>query len=148
MPDLRTSAVNQQLDSQYKIETSVKYGADALIILESRGGAGPSARNPDYSKQLFRILQVLQKSGCIIPRIELLSTVAIKNLKDLKLDLHYPILLYGESTIDDVRKMIQSAQQSKGQEPEATGGNGTKRIGIYVKTGPIIAAAGLKAVLD
>ena len=94
------------------------------------------------------ILQVLQKSGCIIPRIELLSRVAINNLKDLKLDLHYPILLYGESTIDDVRKMIQSAQQSKGQEPGATGGNGTKRIGIYVKTGPTIAAAGLKAVLD
>ena len=89
-----------------------------------------------------------KKSGCIIPCIELLSTVAIKNLKDLKLDLPYPILLYGESTIDDVRKMIQSAQQSKGQEPGATGGNGTKRIGIYVKTGPIIAAAGLSAVLD
>ena len=71
MPDLRTSAVTQQLDSQYKIETSVKYGADVLIILESRGGTGPSARNPDYSKQLFRILQVLQKSGCIIPCIEL-----------------------------------------------------------------------------
>ena len=146
--------MTQQLDSQYKIETSVKYGADALIILESRGGTGLSARNPDYSKQLFRILQVLQKSGCIIPCIELLSTVAIKNLKDLKdlkdlkLDLHYPILLYGESAIDDVRKMIQSAQQSKGQEPGATGGNGTKRIGIYVKTGPIIAAAGLSAVLD
>ena len=140
--------MTQQLDSHYKIEIASKYGANVLIILESRGGARLKSRNPDYSKQLFRILRVLQKSGCIILRIDLLSKVAIKNLKDLKLDLPYPILLDGENTIDNVRKMIQFAQQTKGQRPGATGGNGTKRIGIYIKTGPIIAVAGLKAVLD
>ena len=34
-----------------------------------------------------------------------------------------------------------------GQKPGASGGNGTKRIGIYVKVGPIIAVKGIEALL-
>ena len=140
--------MNAPLNSHYKIEISSKYGATVLIILESRGGTGPSARNPEYAKQLLRILEILKINECDILGIDLLSTVAIKNLKNLLLELTYPILLNQSVSLEHVRKMIQSAQTKKGQRIGAKGGNSTKRIGIYVRTGPIISAVGIKAVLD
>ncbi len=135
------------LDSHFDISLSDHDGADVLITLSSRGGAGEKARNPDYAKQLDRILQILQKTKCTIVRIDLLSTVAVRNLADLELALPYPIDLNGEISIEEVRKMIQHAQVKKGQRPGATGGNSTKRIGMHIKTGPQISIAGMRAVL-
>jgi len=135
------------LNSHFEIELSDQEEADVLIILSSRGGAGEKARNPDYAKQLARILKEIQKSGSIITKVDLLSTVAIANLADLALDLPYPIRLEPETPIEDVRKMIQNAQLLKGQKHGASGGNSTKRIGIHVKTGPNVAVAGMKAIL-
>ena len=125
------------LDSHFDISHSDHDGADVLITLSSRGGAGEKARNPDYAKQLDRILQILQKTN---------STI-VRNLADLELALPYPIDLNGEISIEEVRKMIQHAQVKKGQRPGATGGNSTKRIGIHIKTGPPISIAGMRAVL-
>jgi hypothetical protein len=136
------------LNSHFEIALSDHDDADLLIILSSRGGTGEKARNPDYAKQLARILLNLQTRNCTIIRVDLLSTVAIKSLVNLALDLPCPIDLNGEIPIEEVRKMIQNAQLVKGQKPGASGGNSTKRIGIHVKTGPLIAIAGMRAVLD
>ena len=90
--------MTKNLNSNFKIVQTGKHSADVLIILESRGGTGANARNPDYSKQLSRILHILEKNSCIITRIDLMSQVAINTLKDPKLKLDYPIVLAKHSS--------------------------------------------------
>ncbi len=138
----------KKLNSNFKIVQTGKHSADVLIILESRGGAGMNARNPDYVKQLSRILRILKKNSCIITRVDLMSQVAINTLKDPKLKLDYPIVLVKRSSIEVLRKEIQSAQKSVGQRPGAMGGNSTKRIGIFVKVGPKLALMGMQVALS
>ena len=138
----------KKLNSNFKIVQTRKHSADVLIILESRGGAGANARNPDYAKQLSRILRIIKKNSCVITRVNLMSTHAINTLKDPKLKLDYPIVLSKRSSIEVLRKEIQSAQKSVGQRPGAMGGNGTKRIGIFIKVGPKLALKGMQAVLS
>ena len=137
-----------ELDSNFRILQTGKHSAEVLIILESRGGTGANARNPDYSKQLSRILHILKKNSCIITRIDLMSQVAINTLKDPKLKLDYPIVLAKRSSIEVLRKEIQSAQKTLGQRPGSTGGNSTKRIGIFVKAGPKLALMGMQEALS
>ena len=76
-----------------------------------------------------------------------MSQVAINTLKDPKLKLAYPIVLAKCSSIEILRKEIQSAQKSVGQRPGAMGGNSTKRIGIFVKVGPKLALLGVQKAL-
>ena len=137
----------QQLNSNYKVLQADKYSSDVLIVLESRGGASHNARNPDYSKQLSRILRMLKKASCTIARIDLMSTVAQNTLKDPKLNLPYPIKMSNCQSVETLRKEIQRAQMTVGQKPGASGGNGTKRIGIYVKVGPTVVVKGVEALL-
>ena len=137
-----------ELNSNFKIVQTGKHSADVLIILESRGGTGANARNPDYSKQLSRILHILKKNSCIITRIDLMSQVAINTLKDPKLKLDYPIVLAKRSSIEVLRKEIQATQKTVGQRPGSTGGNSTKRIGIFVKAGPKLALMGMQEALS
>lgn len=138
-----------RLNSKYTVIGSAQYGSDVLVILESRGGkkTGPSARNPDYSKQLSRILRVLKKHECQIVRIELLSKVAFKRAGRRKLALKYPIQMSGVASIEDLRKDIQSAQRNLVQKPGASGGNTTKRIGIWIKVSFNVPSIGLAALL-
>jgi hypothetical protein len=139
--------MTQPLNSNYKVLQADKYSADVLIVLESRGGASHNARNPDYSKQLSRILRMLKKTSCTITRIDLMSTVAQNTLKDPKLNLTYPIKLSDCQSVETLRKEIQRAQMTIGQKPGASGGNGTKRIGVYVKVGPTVVVKGVEALL-
>jgi hypothetical protein len=138
-----------RLNSKYTVIGNAQYGADVKVILESRGGrkSGPSARNPDYSKQLSRILRKLKRYECQIVRIEVLSKVAFKRGARRKLALKYPIPLSQVSSIEDLRKDIQAAQRSLVQKPGASGGNTTKRIGIWIKVGFNVPAIGLAALL-
>ena len=145
---LTSKVMVDELNSNFKIVQTGKHSADVLIILESRGGTGANARNPDYSKQLSRILHILKKNSCIITRIDLMSQVAINTLKDPKLKLDYPIVLAKRSSIEVLRKEIQSAQKTVGQRPGSTGGNSTKRIGIFVEVGPKLALLGMQKALN
>ena len=77
-----------------------------------------------------------------------MSQVAINTLKDPKLKLDYPIVLVKHSSIEVLRKEIQYAQKSIGQRPGAKGGNGTKRIGIFIKVGPKLALMGMQVALS
>ncbi len=138
----------KKLNSNFRIIQTNKHSAEVLIILESRGGTGLNARNPDYAKQLSRILRILKKNSCAITRIDLMSQVAINTLKDPRLKLAYPIVLAKRSSIEILRKEIQFAQKSVGRRPGAKGGNGTKRIGIFVKVGPKLALLGMQEALS
>ena len=145
---LESKYMVKKLNSNFKIVQTGKHSAEVLIVLESRGGTGVTARNPDYAKQLSRLLRILKTNSCIITRIDLMSQVAIKTLKDPKLKLDYPIVLAKRSSIEVLRKEIQSAQISVGQRPGALGGNSTKCIGIFVKIGPKLALKGMQVVLS
>ena len=140
--------MSKKLNSNFRIIQTSRHSAEVLIILESRGGTGANARNPDYATQLSRILRILKKNSCVITRVDLMSQVAINTLKDPKLKLDYPIVLAKHSSIETLRKEIQSAQKSVGQRPGAMGGNSTKRIGIFVKIGPKLALKGMALVLS
>jgi len=138
-----------KLNSKFTVTAASQYGADSLIVLDSRGGrkTGPSARNPDYSKQLSRILRILKTHDCVIVRIEVVSTVALQRGANRKLALRYPIRMTKVASIDKLRNDIQAAQRSLVQRPGASGGNTTKRIGIWIKAGPRVPAIGLSAIL-
>lgn len=138
-----------KLNSKFTVTAASQYGADSLIVLDSRGGrkTGPSARNPDYSKQLSRILRTLKAHDCVIVRIEVVSTVALQRGANRKLALKYPIRMANVASIDKLRNDIQAAQRSLVQRPGASGGNTTKRIGIWIKVGPLIPSLGLKHLL-
>lgn len=138
-----------QINSRYTITPSRDYGADSLIILESRGGlkSGKTARNPDYSLQLTRILRMLKANQCTITRIEVLSTAALRTKAARKLKLQFPIKLSNIKSVEALRKNVQSAQRTVSQRQGASGGNSTKRIGIWVRSGPSVPAVGLKMLL-
>jgi len=139
-----------KLNSKFTVTAASQYGADSLIVLDSRGGrkTGPSARNPDYSKQLSRILRTLKTHDCVIVRIEVVSTVALQRGTNRKLALKYPIRMANVASIDKLRNDIQAAQRSLVQRPGASGGNTTKRIGIWIKVGPLVPSLGLKHLLS
>lgn len=138
-----------KLNSKFTVTAASQYGADSLIVLDSRGGrkTGPSARNPDYSKQLSRILRTLKTHDCVIVRIEVVSTVALQRGANRKLDLKYPIRMTKVASIDKLRNEIQAAQRSLVQRPGASGGNTTKRIGIWVEVGRHVPTIGLMSLL-
>jgi len=138
-----------KLNSKFTVTAASQYGADSLIVLDSRGGRknGPSARNPDYSKQLSRILRTLKAHDCVIVRIEVVSSVALQRGANRKLALKYPIRMTNVASIDKLRNDIQAAQRSLVQRPGASGGNTTKRIGIWIKVGPLVPSIGLSAIL-
>jgi hypothetical protein len=139
-----------RLNSKYSVLPIAQHGADCLVILESRGGSltGKSARNPDYAKQLSRILRVLKSNFCQIRRIEVLSTAAYRTGSPRKLKLTYPIKLSQVQSIEELRKEIQAAQRTVSQRQGASGGNSTKRIGIWVKAGPLVPSIGLKTLIS
>jgi hypothetical protein len=74
--------------------------------------------------------------------------VAFKRGARRKLALKYPIPLSQVSSIEDLRKDIQAAQRSLVQKPGASGGNTTKRIGIWITVGSKFAIFGLKQLLS
>lgn len=137
------------LNSNFSVIPTTNFGANSCVLLESRGGKkiGPSARNPDYSKQLTRILKLLKKHKCIIVRIEVASQVAYRKGGTRKLTLSYPIRMAQVTSIDGLRKDIQTAQRNLVQRPGASGGNTTKRICIWIKVGPLVPAIGLSTLL-
>jgi len=138
-----------KLNSKFTVTAANQYGSDSLIVLDSRGGrkTGASARNPDYSKQLSRILRTLKTYDCVIVRIEVVSTVALQRGTNRKLALKYPIRMANVVSIDKLRNDIQGAQRNLVQRPGASGGNTTKRIGIWIKVGPLVPSIGLSAIL-
>jgi hypothetical protein len=139
-----------RLKATYSVSPSVEHRADVVIVLESRGGSksGGMARNPDYAKQLSRILRVLQKSECTITRIEVLSKNALRTRAERKLNLKFPIQMSQVASIERLRQEIQAAQRTVSQRPGASGGNATKRIGIWVKVGSNVPSVGLKTLIS
>ena len=138
-----------KLNANYSVVPTSDHRADSLIILESRGGTktGRTARNPDYAKQLSRILRLLKAESCVITRVEVLSTRSLRNNVPRILKLNYPINLKQVASAEKLRAEIQAAQRTIAQRPGASGGNTTKRIGIWIKAGPQIPSIGLKSLL-
>jgi hypothetical protein len=118
------------------------------IVLESSGGqtAGSRRRNSDYNETLELLLQRLGRAGLSVTDI-LVDSQKTQRLglppdqRRLRVgDRGYPILL---STIPDLRELrvqICSAQVRIAQEPDAKGGNATKRVRLFLG-GPLAVDA-------
>ena len=138
-----------ELNAKYSVVPTSDHRADSLITLESRGGTktGRTARDTDSAKQLSRILRLLKAESCVVTRVEVLSTRSLRNNVPRILKLNYPINLKQVASVEKLRAEIQAAQRTIAQRPGASGGNTTKRIGIWVQSGKAIPALGLNSLL-
>jgi hypothetical protein len=104
---------------------------DFAII--SNSAWGPAAKG--YTRQLLLILERLTAAAMTILRIEVDS----KNTSELDLSLRtlnlkFPIDMAAVVDHAKLRQQISSAQYPIGQAPNASGGNGNKRIQIHVRS--------------
>jgi hypothetical protein len=139
------------LNANYRVSLSSKYGADLLVTLESRSGSreDPKRRNPDYIPRLKRILVSLRTAGCVIRRIDVISdNKKLANGSSRTLKLNYPIDMRRVRSVESLRLEIQAAQRAVGRAPGKSGGNNTKRIGIWVSTGRQAAAIGIRSLIQ
>lgn len=135
------------LNSKFRVSVSSKHGSDLLITLDSRSGTkdSPGERNPDYIPRLGQILSALKTMQCTVIRIEVVSNNKKLSPKERVLALRFPIEMKDVRSVDALRREIQAAQRRVGRDPLKTGGNNTKKIGIWVKASKATAAAGIRS---
>lgn len=135
------------LKSKFRVSVSSKHGSDLLITLDSRSGTkdSPGERNPDYIPRLGQIITALKTTQCTVIRIEVVSNNRKLSPRERVLALRFPIVMKDVRSIDELRREIQAAQRRVGRAPHKTGGNNTKKIGIWVKTSKATAAAGIRS---
>ena len=104
---------------------------DFAIISNSAGG--PAAK--EYTRQLLLVLERLTVAAMTILRIEVDSNKTSElDLSLRTLNLKFPIDMTKVVDHPTLRRQISTAQYPIGQAPEASGGNGNKRIQIHVKS--------------
>ncbi|MCK0203571.1 hypothetical protein ACT4R9_03470 [Ornithobacterium rhinotracheale] len=110
------------------------------IILESRGGAKDSDnfRNPDYKLLRRYILETLKNENEDDVEIYVAANNSIyKNLLDRLICIDgITKFNFRNIDIDDFETKLNTAVRKKGQSPDATGGNDTKKL--FFKTELII----------
>jgi hypothetical protein len=107
---------------------------DFAIISNSAGG--PAAK--EYTRQLLLVLERLTVAAMTILRIEVDSNKTSElDLSLRTLNLKFPIDMTKVVDHPTLRRQISTAQYPIGQAPEASGGNGNKRIQIHVKSSEV-----------
>lgn len=139
----------KRLSSKFRVAVSSRHGSDLLITLESRSGAkgSPSERNPDYIPRLRQILSALKTTQCTVIRIEVISNNKRLSPRQRLLSLTFPIVMKDVQSVDALRLEIQAAQRRVGRDPHKTGGNNTKKIGIWVKASKTTAVTGIRSLI-
>lgn len=137
----------KSLSSKFRVAVSSRHESDLLITLDSRSGTKNSRgeRNPDYIPRLGQILSALKSTQCIVIRIEVVSNNKKLSPQERVLSLDFPIVMKEVQSIDILRREIQASQRRVGREPHKTGGNNTKKIGIWVRASKATAAAGIRS---
>jgi len=128
-----------EIDAHFSIEPKDGW---TTVVIESKGGGITSRykRNEDYDSGFKYLLERLALKGAIICDVAVDSqTPKITNLSldDRRLQLDgnygYPINLSGISELEELRIALCRAQKPIGQKPGTKGGNGQKRIRLYVR---------------
>lgn len=128
-----------EIDAHFSIEPK---DGGTTVVIESKGGGVKSQykRNGDYDLGFQLLLERLALRGAIIydAVVDSQKTQQAKlSHEDRRLQLTgnygYPIILSGISEFEKLRTALCKAQKPIGQEPNAKGGNGQKRIRLYVR---------------
>jgi len=127
-----------EIDTHFSIEPKDGY---TTVVIESKGGGVNSRyrRNQDYDLGFQLVLERLALKGAIIEDAVVDSQTTqqadlSRENRRLQLagDYAFPILLSDISDFEKLRTALCKAQKPIGQEPGAKGGNGQKRIRLYV----------------
>ncbi|WOC51511.1 hypothetical protein BPO_0864 [Bergeyella porcorum] len=107
------------------------------IVLESRGGAKDSNnfRNPDYKFLRRFILELLKQAGETDVQIYIAARNSVyKNLEDRLISIDGVTEFdFNSIGIDDFETKLNEAVRTKGQVPNAKGGNDTKKLFFRTK---------------
>ncbi|MCA9535237.1 MAG: DEAD/DEAH box helicase family protein [Myxococcales bacterium] len=122
------------IDARFRVEP---HPEGLSIVVEARGGtAGSKAQiNSDYNAGLALLLERLKAAGLRLADAVLdTKQTADRSHEERRLQLGsrtYPVTI---DDVDEVRKLIASAQAKAGRKPGARGaGNATRRIRLFVE---------------
>lgn len=120
-------------------------GPPASVVLESRGGPkiaqrGRKPRNPDYGDALRLILTRAKELGGTLVRAEIASAATADlpaSEREIRSpDLTFPLDLAAVVDIESLRLDLMRNQRRLGTEdPEASGGNNTRRLRLLLDLG-------------
>jgi hypothetical protein len=128
---VRLQTTTGELASEFIVEESTDHEADFAITLKARGGG----LNPDYHDTLELLLQGIKTAAAEIVLVEVVSKPAMRlTPAERRLPLRYPLRLSPQTDIAELRVTLCRLQEPIAQQPTAKGGNGTKRIKLYVKS--------------
>lgn len=128
-----------EIDAHFSLEV---IDGGITIVIESKGGGVNSQykRNGDYDLGFQLLLERLALKGAVIydAVVDSQKTQQAKlSHEDRRLQLagnyEYPIFLSGIKEFVKLRTALCKAQKPIGQEPSAKGGNGQKRIRLYLR---------------
>jgi len=118
---------------------------DFAIISNSAGGRAAK----EYTRQLQLILERLTAASATILRIEVDSNKTSELELSLRiLNLKFPIDMTKVVDHPALRRQISTAQYSIGQAPDASGGNGNKRIQIHIRSSEVSQDDFLKQLFE
>jgi len=128
----------KEIDAHFSIEV---ISGETTLLIESKGGGAnsPSKRNQDYDLGFRLLLERLALKGAKIRDAVVDSQTTQKarlSHKQRRLELSgaysFPIELSRIGDFDKLRKALAAAQKPIGQRSGTKGGNGQKKIRLYV----------------
>ncbi|WP_257460357.1 HNH endonuclease [Archangium lipolyticum] len=132
------NAAGKEIDAHFSLEV---ISGKTTLLIESKGGGtnSPFKRNQDYDQGFRLLLERLALRGATIDDAVVDSLTTQKanlsyNQRRLNLsgDHGFPIELTRIGDFDKLRKALAAAQKPIGQRPDSKGGNGQKRIRLYI----------------
>jgi hypothetical protein len=122
--------------TQIKANLDIFKGADwTEVVVDSAGGAGEGAKNPEYAEAVEAFLSRLASLNALLIGVVLNSRpVADISLKDRVITLdefHYPVQLSGVRDYSELRKAIASSS-ARQLSDSAKGGNPRRRLSLVI----------------
>lgn len=120
------------LFADFLVERPTLQGATFSLVLKSKNGQG---YNPDYYVVLEELLVLLGMHNCIVMRISLDSTTAMKFPEaDRILPISFPIQLSSSIDYLELRKKISDTQSRIITKAKSGSGNSHRRIRIEIQS--------------
>lgn len=129
---MRLIRSRQILLADFLVEHPTLKGATFSLVLKSKNGNG---YNPDYYIVLEELLVLLGMHKCIVMRISLDSTTALKFPEaDRILPISFPIQLSSSIDYPELRKRITDTQSRIITKAKSGSGNSHRRIRIEIQS--------------
>lgn len=129
---MRLITAEKELLADFLVEKPIVHKAAFSVVLKSKNGMG---YNPDYYVVLEELLALLARHNCLIMRISLDSTKALKYPEAERiLPMSFPIQLSSSSDCFELRKRVTDTQSRIITTAKSGSGNSHRRIRIEVSS--------------